>query len=198
MSETSILTQTQKEAIPEPTNTKTVISKPKTPFVWWWIVILSVITTVLGVLLHYTYEWSGENSFVGSFSAINESVWEHLKLLFYPLIIACLIQYIFLRQNNLGAGIFIGAITGIFLIMALFYIYVGAFTHPNTYVGIDISIFVVSSIISVILATWIFTMDFGFEYNFLSTIGILLLLFMFVAFTYITPEVPLFIPPPEE
>ena len=171
----------------------------KTPYTWWWVLIMSIIVVGFGVLFHYTYEWSKENPYVGTFSAINESVWEHLKLLFYPLIIAALIQYIFIRHGNLGAGIFFGAVTGIFLIMALFYIYVGAFTHPNTYVGIDISIFIISSIIAVIVATWIFSLySFGVEYNFLSTIGIFLLLFMFITFTFITPDLPLFIPPNEE
>ena len=42
-----------------------------------------IFAMILGSLLHFTYEWSNENSFVGSFSAINESTWEHLKLLFF-------------------------------------------------------------------------------------------------------------------
>ncbi len=47
--------------------------------------IFSVIFTfILGTLLHFTYELSGGNLVVASFSAINESVWEHLKLLYFP------------------------------------------------------------------------------------------------------------------
>ena len=40
-----------------------------------------IFISVLGVLLHFTYEWSGDNAVVGLFSAVNESTWEHLKLL---------------------------------------------------------------------------------------------------------------------
>ncbi len=40
--------------------------------------------SVIGTLLHFTFEWSGENAFVGLFSAVNESIWEHTKLLFFP------------------------------------------------------------------------------------------------------------------
>ena len=39
--------------------------------------------SILGVLLHFTYEWSDDNRIVGLFSAVNESTWEHLKLLFF-------------------------------------------------------------------------------------------------------------------
>lgn len=50
--------------------------------------ILSYIfITSLGVLLHFTYEWSGDNFIVGLFSATNESTWEHLKLVFFPMFI---------------------------------------------------------------------------------------------------------------
>ena len=38
-----------------------------------------IFISVLGVLLHFTYEWSGDNAVVGLFSAVNESTWEHLK-----------------------------------------------------------------------------------------------------------------------
>ncbi|MEI3340636.1 MAG: DUF6512 family protein [Eubacterium sp.] len=39
---------------------------------------------VIGTLLHFTYEWTGKNLLVGLFSAVNESTWEHMKLLFMP------------------------------------------------------------------------------------------------------------------
>lgn len=41
---------------------------------------------ILGSLLHFVYEWSGNNFIVGLFSPVNESVWEHLKLLFFPML----------------------------------------------------------------------------------------------------------------
>ncbi len=43
-----------------------------------------VWTIVIGSLLHFTFEWSHGSLLVGLFSAVNESVWEHLKLLFVP------------------------------------------------------------------------------------------------------------------
>lgn len=199
VSDSYLLLPNTTEICSESGSTETTdISEPVKPNVWWWILIMSVIVVALGSLLHFTYEWSGDNGFVGTFSATNESVWEHLKLLFYPLIVACLIQYAFLRQNNLWPGIMFGAIVGILLIMAIFYTYVGAFTHPNSYVAIDITIFVISSILAVVVATGFFTMDsFDLGYQILSLVVILMILVMFVVFTFRPPDIPLFTPPEE-
>ena len=43
-----------------------------------------VIASALGVLFHFMYEWTGENAIAGLFFPINESTWEHLKLIFFP------------------------------------------------------------------------------------------------------------------
>lgn len=45
-----------------------------------------VFSMTAGVLLHFLYEWTGRNPVVGAFSPVNESVWEHLKLLFFPVL----------------------------------------------------------------------------------------------------------------
>ena len=41
----------------------------------------------LGFLLHFAYEWSGSLALVGAVCPVNESVWEHLKLPFFPLVV---------------------------------------------------------------------------------------------------------------
>nr|WP_236945659.1 DUF6512 family protein [Enterocloster clostridioformis] len=47
--------------------------------------ILSV--SLLGTLLHFTYRWSGRNPLIGLIAPVNESVWEHMKLLFFPMLL---------------------------------------------------------------------------------------------------------------
>ncbi len=54
---------------------------------------------VLGTTLHFTYELSGRNPLVAPFSAVNESVWEHLKLVFWPAALYASIQYVALRRR---------------------------------------------------------------------------------------------------
>ena len=44
----------------------------------------AVFIILVGSALHFTYALSGEQAWVAVFSATNESVWEHLKLAFWP------------------------------------------------------------------------------------------------------------------
>ena len=43
--------------------------------------------SILGTLLHFTYRWSGRNPLIGLIAPVNESVWEHMKLLFFPMLL---------------------------------------------------------------------------------------------------------------
>ena len=52
----------------------------------------TIFAIILGTILHFTFEWFGNNAFVGAFSSINESTWEHLKLAFYPMLITAIIR----------------------------------------------------------------------------------------------------------
>ncbi len=46
----------------------------------------------MGTALHFTYDLSGGNLLVAVFSAVNESVWEHWKLVFSPAAVFALIE----------------------------------------------------------------------------------------------------------
>ena len=62
-----------------------------------------LFSSLLGGLLHFTFEFSGYNPIVGAFSAVNESVWEHLKLGFWPILLFTFIEYRGIKKqtNNL-------------------------------------------------------------------------------------------------
>lgn len=47
-------------------------------------ILAFIIIGTAGTLWHFVYEWSGENPIIGAIAPVNESVWEHLKLLFFP------------------------------------------------------------------------------------------------------------------
>ena len=144
--------------------------------------------------MHFIYEWSGNNVIISSFSAVNESVWEHLKLVFYPMLILGVIEYYFVKNiaNNYIEAKAIGIFTAISFIVISFFTYTGII-GTNFFI-IDILIF----IISIILGEWT-------SYKLMkrkneSTIqtkilagGILIfLLSCFIIFTYVTPQVNLF------
>ena len=54
-----------------------------------------IIIGIAGTLFHFIYEWSGENPIVGAIASVNASVWEHLKLLFFPALFYIIIEYLF-------------------------------------------------------------------------------------------------------
>jgi hypothetical protein len=88
-----------------------------------------LIACGLGTLFHFVYEWSGENPLVGLFCPVNESTWEHLKLLFYPILIVSIPEYFVLRKryDNFLCTKFLSALLGMGLTVVLFYTYVGVY-----------------------------------------------------------------------
>ena len=82
-----------------------------------------LITITVGVFAHSIYEFSGKNPITGLIAPVNESVWEHLKILFFPFLLASLIEYY--MQRPASAAFFsshlIGVWTGILSIIFLFY-----------------------------------------------------------------------------
>lgn len=39
---------------------------------------------ILGTINHFLYDWFNHNKIIGYFTAVNESTWEHLKLVIAP------------------------------------------------------------------------------------------------------------------
>ena len=64
-------------------------------------IIAFIITSILGVLLHFAYDFSGHNIIIGLFTPVNESTWEHLKLLFFPALI-CMIMGLFIIKPQVN------------------------------------------------------------------------------------------------
>ena len=52
-----------------------------------------------GTVLHFLYDWTGGSILTAPFSGVNESTWEHMKLLFWPLFLAALVQRRFFREQ---------------------------------------------------------------------------------------------------
>ena len=157
-------------------------------------IIVILFCLILGTLLHFTYEWSGENLFVGSFSAVNESVWEHLKLAFYPMLIAAIIEYFFVKNiaNNYVEAKTIGIFAAISFIVVAFFTYSGII--GTSIIAIDILLFIISIILGEYVAYKLMKRndESTVATTSLSIIILAFLLLCFVIFTYLPPEVNLF------
>ena len=90
-------------------------------------IISAIFMLVVGTLLHFTFGWSNNNPLIGTFSAVNESTWEHLKLLFFPMLISTIIGYFYkwkVIPNYLCAKV-LGIILSMSFIVVFFYTYTG-------------------------------------------------------------------------
>jgi len=159
-----------------------------------WLILGIILTIIFGTLLHFTFEWSGNNPIVGFFSAVNESSWEHLKLLFWPMLLYGLLQYFITgkRYANYLPALAIGILAGMIFILALFYTYSGIV--GDNILGMDILTFV----LGVIFAYWtaykvIINGKFSGRIGRISGILILIILLTcFIFFTTNPPSIALF------
>ena len=92
-----------------------------------------------GTILHFLYDWTGGSILVASFSGVNESTWEHMKLLFWPLFLFALVQWLFFKdQDNYWCVKLAEILLGLVLIPMLFYTYNGAFGKSPDWINIAI------------------------------------------------------------
>ena len=152
-------------------------------------------TAVLGTLSHFLYEWTGILAFA-PFCAVNESTWEHMKILFFPMLLFAFIQFPFFRKEtaNFWKIKLIGITLGTLLIPVLFYTIIGAFGVSPDWV--NISIFFLSAGIAYAVESQLFKTEKQTAPSVFWKIAPLILLVLFslafIAFTFYPPTLPLF------
>ncbi len=106
-----------------------------------------VFTFILGAFLHFTYKLSGENKIVAIFSSVNESTWEHLKLLYFPMLLTLIIGcfYFGKKVSNFICSKTIGILVSIAFTVIFFYTYAGVLGKNIAF--IDISSFFIATIL---------------------------------------------------
>lgn len=151
-----------------------------------------VALTVVGVLWHFAYDWSGGSRLVAAVAPVNESVWEHLKLVVIPVTLLGLVEMASrVDRRRLWWAKLVEIVVACCFIVAFFYTYTGALGVEST-VAVDIP----SYIVAVSLGQWI-------SYRLLvsrrravrlwvSAGGIAVLLVGFGIVTFAPPHVPLF------
>jgi hypothetical protein len=149
---------------------------------------------LIGAALHFTFEMSNYSSMeVAYFSAVNESTWEHLKMVFFPGLVFALIQYTYVRDavNNYIVAKVAGLVIMPLVITIGWYIY--APILGRSYYPFDLFLFY----LAVFLGQWA-------SYKLLTraplekkytqyAIGIFLVMFVaFSTFTFYPPNIFLF------
>lgn len=162
-----------------------------------WEIIGFFLITLVGSAFHFCYEWSGYFKPLALFCAVNESVWEHIKMGFWPAVFYSIAEYFAFGKSKKN---FLIAKTGAFYIIPIVIIvvyYLLEATMGHHAVWIDITLFVVSILISQWFSYTIITSS--NDYSNLkvpSYILLLLILTAFSLFTFFPPHLELFRDPP--
>ena len=156
--------------------------------------IFSVIFTwILGTILHFTYDWSNQNAIVGAFSAITESTWEHLKLLFFPMLITTIIGYFYLKPKeeykNFLCSKTIGILSALAFVVVFFYTYTGII--GTNFAILDIGSFFVGVFLGEYMVYKLTNKISGCK-NCLAAFILIVLFICFIVFTYNAPQIGLF------
>jgi len=147
----------------------------------------------VGSVMHFAFEWSGELPVIGVFAAVNESVWEHLKLTYWPTLLYAAIEYHKLRDLTQNC---IAAKTASLYIMpaviaGLYYAYVNA-TGSDSLI-FDIATFVIAIAVGQLVSARIMARPRYHQAVFvLAIIGMVTLGVLYGVFTFRTPQLPIF------
>lgn len=154
----------------------------------------TIFTFIVGTLLHFTYKLSGENQLAAIFSSVNESVWEHLKLLFFPMLITTIIGCYYIGKNipNFLCAKTIGIIVSMVFMIIFFYTYSGVI--GNNIPIIDISLFYVATILGEFISYILIINKFNCN-NKLFIIVLIIILISFIIFTFNAPNFGIFAVP---
>ena len=150
------------------------------------------IVSLLGTVLHFLYEWLGEARWIAPFSGVNESTWEHMKLLFWPMFIFAVVESFFFRDcENFWCVKLRGTVLGLGLIPVLFYTYNGVIGRSPDW--INIGIFFVSAAVAFIYETRLARRsEVKCEHPKMAFFLLCLVGILFIAFTFFAPRLGIF------
>lgn len=157
-----------------------------------YTIIGIIFVLAKGTLDHFLYDWSGHNYIVGLFTPINESTWEHMKMLFYPMLLYSLFLIFKFRKtySHITSSLCFGILMGTILIPIFFYAYTSVL-GKDVFI-LDIGIF----ILSILIAFWLsykLTLSCRLvPYTILLCCSVIVLLLCFMFFTYHPPATRIF------
>lgn len=152
-----------------------------------------IFVLLMGTLAHFVYDWTGRSHIVGYFVPVNESVWEHMKLVFFPMLLYAVFIIAKCKNNCqcIISSLCAGILSGTAFIPILFYAYTSIL--GKNYLILDIGVFIISTLV----AFWVFyrleiscNRKSVYKLFFCGLTAVLFICFM--AFTYHPPQNTIF------
>ena len=159
--------------------------------VWLWQILGFACVSLSGTLLHFLYDLLGEAVWIAPFSGVNESTWEHMKLLFWPLMAYAVIESIFFRSyGGFWCAKLKGTLLGLGLIPTIFYLYNGVIGKSPDFV--NIAIFFISAAAVFIYETYLLSKRSAHCKRWLAIASLCLIGAAFILFTFVPPHINIF------
>ncbi len=159
-----------------------------------WHIWGFVFISIFGVFLHFAYGLSDEAKLVGYFGAVNESLWEHLKLIFWPVFLFSLIEFFAYGKNekDFFAIKMCSLFCSLMFLVVFFYTYSGILGFSLS--AVDIALFFVSSFLNQYISYRLLTSDGSGDNSdsFRGFIVLMLLAVCFIIWTYNPPMLGIF------
>lgn len=155
------------------------------------LILATVVAITIGTLMHFVHEWPVMSRFVGYIVPVNECVWEHMKMLFYPLFLTGI--YLCIRNKSFKS---IGGMVAVSLLaipvqIALFYVYWPFVRHSILIVDIILYVVVMA------VAVWVgnrWTLSEKFHRHWTLWWGVAVLMALLMGFlSYHAPDNILFV-----
>ncbi len=157
-----------------------------------WQLMGFAVTSLGGTLLHFLYDWTGGSKLVAPISGVNESTWEHMKLLFFPMLIFAVVQSFFFRDRKDFWNIKLrGILLGLSLIPIIFYTYNGVIGHSPDWINIAI-FFISAAAVYLYEFRWFNNKNFSCYSPKIAVAVLCVIAVLFVVFTFLTPEIGIF------
>ncbi len=155
-----------------------------------------ISTVIMGPILHFLYDWTNGSFFAALVSGVNESTWEHMKLLFVPMFIFAIVESFFVADDvkDYWCVKLKGILLGLLSIPVLFYTYKGVLGKNIDW--INISIFFISAVLAYFIETRLFLNEKKCRISQKTAVAVLVIIaVMFAVFTFSPPEIDLFADP---
>ena len=147
-------------------------------------IISTIGIFLLCFLFHFIYDWI-PSYITAIFFPVNESIWEHMKLLFSAVVMYGIIDYIILQKfkikyNNFFTNLFV---TGISIIPIYLLMFLPVYYKIGENMVITIGIMLISIIISQVISYYILKAS---DLDKLNIISLILIIMTYIVFAYLT------------
>ncbi|MDO4399299.1 MAG: DUF6512 family protein [Candidatus Saccharibacteria bacterium] len=155
-----------------------------------WLSIIAISAT--GTLAHFLYDLTGEQRPIGLFAAVNESVWEHIKIAITPSLLWALYDGYYYGENaNYFCAKLVSLLVLVIFIPVAFYIY-RKFTKKSI-LPLDITIFFAAIILSQATFYAIISLNPMWHiFTYLSCIGLFVFFGCYMTLTLAPLKAPIF------